>query len=60
MSRQIPWLRVVVEGVVIVSSILLAFGIEAAWEKAHGEKRVFEAIKGGMGAQAAWDKFGIM
>lgn len=25
-----------------------------------GEKRVFEAIKGGMGAQAAWDKFGIL
>lgn len=32
----------------------------AAWEKAHGEKRVFEAIKGGMGAQAAWDTFGIL
>jgi len=28
-SRQIPWLRVLVEGVVIVGSILLAFGIEA-------------------------------
>jgi regulator of RNase E activity RraA len=34
--------------------------IEAAWAKAHGEKRVFEAIKAGMGAQAAWDKFGIL
>lgn len=34
--------------------------IEAAWLKAHGEKRVFEAIKGGMGAQAAWDTFGIL
>ena len=31
-----------------------------AFEKAHGEKRVFEAIKGGMKAQASWDKFGIM
>ena len=27
MTRQIPWLRVFVEGVVIVVSILLAFGI---------------------------------
>jgi len=28
-ASQIPWLRVFVEGVVIVGSILLAFGIEA-------------------------------
>ena len=27
MTPQIPWLRVFVEGVVIVGSILLAFGI---------------------------------
>jgi hypothetical protein len=32
MKRQIPWSRVLVEGVVIVVSILLAFGIEAGWE----------------------------
>ncbi len=32
MTRQIPWLRVFVEGVVIVGSILLAFGIEAWWD----------------------------
>jgi len=31
MNRQVPWLRVFVEGVVIVASILLAFGIEAWW-----------------------------
>lgn len=31
-----------------------------AFEKARGEKRVFEAIKGGMKAQESWDKFGIM
>ncbi|MEI8312055.1 MAG: RraA family protein [Verrucomicrobiota bacterium] len=31
-----------------------------ALEKARGEKRVFEAIKGGMKAQESWDKFGIM
>ncbi len=32
MSKQIPWPRVFVEGVVIVGSILLAFGIEAWWD----------------------------
>ena len=32
MTRSIPWLRVVIEGVVIVGSILLAFGIDAWWE----------------------------
>ena len=32
MTRQIPWLRVFVEGVVIVGSILLVFGIDAWWE----------------------------
>ncbi len=32
MKAQIPWPRVFVEGVVIVGSILLAFGIEAWWE----------------------------
>ncbi len=32
MTRQIPWLRFFVEGVVIVGSILLAFGIGAWWE----------------------------
>ena len=30
--RQIPWLRILAEGVVIVGSILLAFWIDAAWE----------------------------
>ena len=32
MSKQIPWLRVFVEGVVIVVSILLAFGLQAWWD----------------------------
>ena len=32
MKAQIPWLRVFVEGVVIVGSILLAFGLQAWWE----------------------------
>jgi hypothetical protein len=31
MRREVPWLRVGVEGVVILVSILLAFGIDAWW-----------------------------
>jgi len=31
-GRPLPWLRIVAEGVVIVTSILLAFGIDAWWE----------------------------
>jgi regulator of RNase E activity RraA len=48
------------DGVCVIPKAVEKQVIEAAWQKAHGEKRVFEAIKGGMGAQAAWDKFGIM
>ncbi len=40
MTRQIPWLRVFVEGVVIVGSILLAFGIEG-W----GDERTDRALE---------------
>jgi regulator of RNase E activity RraA len=48
------------DGVCVIPKEIEKEVIEAAWRKAHGEKRVFEAIKSGMGAQAAWDKFGIM
>jgi 4-hydroxy-4-methyl-2-oxoglutarate aldolase len=48
------------DGVCVIPQEIEKGVIEAAWVKAHGEKRVFEAIKGGMGAQAAWDKFGIL
>ena len=47
MNRQIPWLRVFVEGVVIVGSILLAFGIQAWWESAgerEREKRYLQSL----------------
>ena len=40
MSKQIPWLRVFVEGAVIVASILLAFALDAWWDR-RGE-RVWE------------------
>ena len=41
MGKQIAWSRVVIEGIVIVVSILLAFGIEAAWAErvARGEEQ---------------------
>jgi regulator of RNase E activity RraA len=48
------------DGVCVIPKQIEKEVIEAAWEKAHGEKRVLEAIKGGMGAQAAWDQYGIM
>ncbi|MEM1083604.1 MAG: RraA family protein [Verrucomicrobiota bacterium] len=48
------------DGVCIVPKTIEREVFEGAFEKALGEKAVFEAIKGGMGAQAAWDKFGIM
>lgn len=48
------------DGVCVIPRAIEKEVIEAAWQKAHGEKRVFEAIKGGMGAQEAWDRFGIM
>ncbi len=38
MAKQIPWLRIFVEGVVIVLSILLAFGIDAWWDEL-GDRR---------------------
>ena len=47
------------DGVVVVPREIETEVLTQAWEKAHGEKRVFNAIKGGMGAQAAWDTFGI-
>lgn len=40
MGQRIPWRRVVVEGLAIVVSILLAFGIEAWWsERQEGLRR---------------------
>ena len=43
---QIPWLRVFVEGVVIVGSILLAFGIDAWWEEGRDREEESEALAG--------------
>ena len=48
------------DGVVIVPREIEKDVVDGALEKAHGERTVFEAIKGGMGAQEAWDRFGIL
>jgi len=48
------------DGVCVVPQEIEKEVFTQALEKARGEKRVFEAIKGGMKAQESWDKFGIM
>lgn len=48
------------DGVCVVPKEIESEVFTRALEKARGEKRVFEAIKGGMKAQESWDKFGIM
>ena len=47
MKPQVPWLRVFAEGVAIVVSILLAFGIQAWWEERQDraeEERILVAL----------------
>lgn len=46
MKPFIPWLRVFVEGVVIVGSILLAFGIDAWWEERQEREEEQEILRG--------------
>ncbi len=53
MTRQIPWLRVFVEGVVIVASILLAFGIQAWWEETQERVEEQEILGGDLKALAS-------
>ena len=47
-ASQISWRRVIVEGLVIVASILLAFAIDAAWDgrqERHREREVLLALE---------------
>lgn len=48
------------DGVCVIPRAIEKEVLEGAFEKASGEKTVFEAISGGMLAQDAWDKYGIM
>ena len=46
--REIPWPRILVEGAVIIVSILLAFGIDAWWDgrqELEEEQRLLLALK---------------
>lgn len=45
-TRQIPWPRIVAEGVAIVVSILLAFGIQAWWEERRDRIEEVEILRG--------------
>ena len=44
MTQRVPWFRVLVEGVVIVGSILLAFGIDAWWDGRQVDARRVELL----------------
>lgn len=46
MPRQIPWARLLVESVLIVLSILLAFGIDAWWDNRGDRRREASALVG--------------
>lgn len=48
------------DGVVVVPKEMETEVLSRALEKASGEKRVFTAIKEGMGAQEAWDTYGVL
>lgn len=44
-SKDIPWLRVGVEGVVIVGSILLAFALDAWWDDRNREDELLAQLE---------------
>ena len=48
------------DGVLIIPQAIEKEVIQAAYEKATGEKMVAEGIKAGMAAKASYDKYGIM
>ena len=43
-SKSIPWGRIAAEGVVVVASILLAFGIDASWDGFQDARRETESL----------------
>jgi len=46
LARHIPWLRILAEGVAIVVSILLAFGVQAWWEQRQVRDEEQQALIG--------------
>ena len=49
-----------VDGVVVVPQQIEQQAISAAWEKVHAENVTRDAIRGGMLARAAYDKYGVL
>lgn len=48
------------DGVVVVPQSVEAEVLKLAWEKVHAENAVRDAIRGGMKAVAAYEKFGVL
>lgn len=48
------------DGVVVVPQAVEAAVVRRAWEKVHAENEVRDAIKAGMKAVAAFDKYGVL
>jgi len=44
-DQKLPWLRVMIEGGVIVASILLAFGIDTWWDERQLEREVVQELQ---------------
>jgi 4-hydroxy-4-methyl-2-oxoglutarate aldolase len=48
------------DGIVVVPQHVEASIIQAAWDKAHAENEVREAVRGGMSATEAFNRFGVL
>ena len=48
------------DGIVVIPESVEKGILRLAWEKVHAENQVREAIRNGMKAVAAWEKFGIL
>jgi len=49
-----------VDGVVVVPRAIEAAVVRRAWEKVHAENQVRDAIRGGMNATQAFERFGVL
>ncbi|MDB4745764.1 RraA family protein [Verrucomicrobia bacterium] len=48
------------DGLVVIPQKVERAVLSAAWKKVHDENRTRDAIRGGMGAQEAYDRFGVL
>ena len=49
-----------IDGIVVVPQEVESQAIQAAWDKVHAENEVRDAIRNGMSATAAFQKFGVL